>query len=209
MKRSDASRVFGCASVLLSYPQGDFEEDLAAVGKAVESMPRSRAATQLGAVQRHLSSLGAHEAALLYVDTFDLRRRHSLYVTYYRKGDTRERGAALVSVAGLYQDAGIDLVPGELPDFLPAMLEFAAVSAEGVHALRSDRAALEALHRGLKKEGSVYAPAVSAVIAALGGISKSERIAADGIEIRGAPSERVGLEPFPLGEAVSRKVVIR
>jgi nitrate reductase delta subunit len=31
-----------------------------------------------------------------YVQTFDLRRRCALYLTYYRYGDTRKRGMAMI-----------------------------------------------------------------------------------------------------------------
>ena len=61
------------------------------------------------------------EASATYVDAFDLRKRRSLYLTYYRYGDTRERGVALAILAGAYKTAGFILAPGELPDFLPAL----------------------------------------------------------------------------------------
>ena len=42
-----------------------------------------------------------------YVETFDLRRRASLYLTYYAHGDTRERGMALLRLKKLYRAAGL------------------------------------------------------------------------------------------------------
>ena len=71
------------------------------------------------------------EAAAAYVDTFDLRRRRSLHLTYYRHGDTRERGMALTALVDAYRVAGFRVAPGELPDFLPALLELAAVTPAG------------------------------------------------------------------------------
>jgi nitrate reductase molybdenum cofactor assembly chaperone NarJ/NarW len=37
------------------------------------------------------------DVAQHYVQTFDLRRRCALYLTYYRYGDTRKRGLAMLA----------------------------------------------------------------------------------------------------------------
>ena len=54
----------------------------------------------------------------------------------------RERGAAMVDLLQTYETAGLLLSPGELPDFLPALLEFAlrrgAGSQRFAHGLVSD-----------------------------------------------------------------------
>ena len=102
-------------------------------------------------------------AATAYVDAFDLRRRRSLYLTYYRHGDTRERGMALAALVGAYKSAGFVLAPGELPDFLPALLELAASHPDGQALLSEHRPALSALRAGLEEAGSAYAGAVAAV----------------------------------------------
>ena len=75
------------------------------------------------------------EAAACYVDTFDLHRRRTLHLTYYRHGDTRERGMALTALVDAYRAARVRLVPGELPDFLPALLELAAMVPAGAAVL--------------------------------------------------------------------------
>ena len=85
--------------------------------------------------------------AARYVETFDLRRRASLYLTYYAHGDTRERGMALLRLKKLYRAAGLPLDCAELPDHLPVMLAFAALApaGHGEALLAEHRAAIELL----------------------------------------------------------------
>lgn len=209
MKRPVAALVFGCASVLLSYPDADFVEDLAAVEGALDRLPKSRARIGLYSTQQWLAGMSLVEAAACYVDTFDLQKRHSLHLTYYRHGDTRERGMALSSLVDLYRNVGLALSRGELPDFLPALLELAAVSSVGAAVLGEHRPALEVLRSALEKGENPYSGVVSSVIEALGAMSKYDRAAIQRYRSQGPPSERVGLEPFAPPEVVGQRVVIR
>ena len=83
------------------------------------------------------TSAGVTEWQRRYVVTFDLKRKCSLYLSYYATGDTRRRGAALVTFKEAYRAAGWEFDAPELPDYLPAVLEFSAVSdspiAVGAH----------------------------------------------------------------------------
>jgi nitrate reductase delta subunit len=148
------------------------------------------------------------EAAAGYVETFDLRRQRTLHLTYYRHGDTRERGMALTALVDAYRTAGVRVAPGELPDFLPALLELAAVTLAGATVLGEHRAALEALRADLEKTKSPYAEVVRAVVDALGGLSRSDRTALARYRAQGPPSERVGLEPFAPPEVIAQGVTL-
>src|SRR5699024_7950613 len=66
------------------------------------------------------------------VETFDLRRRSCLHLTYYAHGDTRNRGAALLVFSNAYRRAGFVLTEDELPDHLCVVLEFAPRSTPTV-----------------------------------------------------------------------------
>ncbi len=50
------------------------------------------------------------------METFDLRRRCALYLTYYRYGDTRKRGMAMLAFKAAYRAAGLEPTDSELPD---------------------------------------------------------------------------------------------
>jgi nitrate reductase delta subunit len=196
MKRAAAATVFGCASVLLSYPEATFSEDLAAVARAAATLPRGSVRTRLEEAARWLGGLSWSDAATLYVDTFDLRRGTCLYLTYYRHGDTRERGLALTALIDTFRAAGFRVSPGELPDFLPALLELAAAVPSGAAVLSDHRMALDALRLALTQTDTRYAGVVAAVGTALPRPSRADREALRRYRSQGPPSERVGLEPF-------------
>lgn len=184
-------------SLLLCYPD---KELLGAcrqlTAAAADAAPRMAAE----ALQRFCAWWGAQEPLPLqehYVETFDLDKRCGLYLTYFGEGDTRERGAALLRLKRLYRAAGLPLQGSELPDFLPAMLEFAAAAPDrrGEIVLREHRAALELLRSSLHERGTAYAGVLDAVCAAVGGPSAADRARAAKLAASGPPSEQVGLEP--------------
>ncbi len=204
MRRPTAASIFGCAAVLLSYPDQSFAADLAAVTRVVAALPAGRARAGLAATGEWLSQMTPMEAGSAYVDTFDLKRGTSLYLTYYRHGDTRERGMALAALADCYRASGYQLAPGELPDFLPALLELAACDRAGAAVLAEQRVGLDALAAALDQAGSRYHSAVTAVIDALPGPSRADRAALERYRSQGPPSEQVGLEPFAPPEVLGK-----
>ncbi len=208
MRRQAAAQVFGCASVLLSYPDERFAEDLAAVRDALGRLPDGPARPALHDVAEWLAQMSPLEAAATYVDTFDLRRGVCLYLTYYRHGDTRERGMALTALVDAFRQAGFGVVPGELPDYLPALLELAAAHPAGGSVLAEHRMALDALHLALVKAESPYGGVVAAVRDGLPGPTRKDRQALRRYRSEGPPSEKVGLEPFAPPEALGQGVTI-
>ena len=196
------------ASVLLQYPTRAVFDGLDELDAAARSGPRA-ARGHMAAFLAWLRATPPHEVAQHYVETFDLRRRSALYLTYYRHGDTRRRGMALLAFKTAYRAAG--LVPGgaELPDYLPVVLDFAAVAPAGEDLLRRHRADLELLRRALHEAGTPYARLVDAVCAQLPRLGRRDLLRVRAAEQQGPPAEDVGLEPFAppgylTGEQVSR-----
>ena len=142
--------------------------------------------------------------AARYVQTFDLRRRATLELTYYAHGDTRERGMALLRLKKLYRAAGLPLESAELPDHLTVMLAFAALAPDGhgIAVLGQHRAGLELLRLSLHDLGSPYAHVLDAVVAPLPALSVSERSEVARLAHDGPPDEAVGLEPYGPPEAM-------
>jgi nitrate reductase delta subunit len=184
------------ASVLLQYPTIALFDGLAELDRfAATAGPKSARQS----FQRFLGWLQATpptEVAQHYVRTFDLRRRCALYLTYYRYGDTRKRGMAMVVFKAAYRDAGFVVDEDELPDFLPMVLDFAALCPKGERLLCSHRADLELLRRALVKARTPYADVVTAVAAALPKLGKRELGQVRETWKAGPPAEEVGLEPF-------------
>ena len=107
------------------------------------------------------------ELQAVYVRTFDFDRRASLHLTYHTYGDRRQRGLELVRLKRRYAEAGLPFEGGELPDFLPVLLEFAALVPEGGEALLNElRAPLELVRSRLHQTGSPYAELLDALVAA-------------------------------------------
>ncbi|MCD2255671.1 nitrate reductase molybdenum cofactor assembly chaperone [Agrilactobacillus fermenti] len=61
-----------------------------------------------------------------YASLFDMNKRFTLYLTFYRFEDSRERGGVLAKLKMLYEMFGVSAVDQELTDYLPLMLEFLA-----------------------------------------------------------------------------------
>ena len=137
------------------------------------------------------------DVAQHYVQTFDLRRRCALYLTYYRYGDTRKRGMAMVAFKTAYRDAGFDPCEDELPDYLPMVLDFAALHRpRAAAAAQPPRRPRAAAPRAARRPESPYADVVAAVCAQLPRLRRRELGQVLAAWESGPPPEEVGLEPF-------------
>lgn len=183
---------FKLLSVLLRYPDRrlvEAREELAAA--AAGNAPLERFVAYLAASTQS-------ELERRYVETFDLRRRSGLYLSYYVHGDTRKRGMALLRLKRLYAAAGLEPTSGELPDYLPLMLEFAALApaGSGETLLREYRPSLELLRASLRDADSPYADVLDALCRGLPRLSALEREHVRRLAEDGPPDEQVGLQPF-------------
>jgi nitrate reductase delta subunit len=196
--------LYKIVSILLQYPD---ERVLARLDDVTAAIPAITDASARAAVARFtgwLAAATALDAAQHYVETFDNTRRRGLHLTYYRYGDTRKRGMALLSLNHIYRSAGYPAPDGELPDFLPLVLEFAALAPEpGQRMLHQCRAGLELLGDALRQVGTPYAGLVDAIRAGLPRLAQSERDTLRTLAKEGPPEEQVGLEPFAPPEYLS------
>ena len=193
------------ASVLLQYPTVALFDGISTLEAETARLPRP-AAVPLGRFLDWLEGTAPSEVAQHYVATFDLRRRCALYLTYYRYGDTRKRGMAMLAFKAAYRGAGFELADNELPDYLPLVLDFAALHPAGEKLLRTHRRDLELLLRGLRNADSPYASVLEAVCALMPAMRKPELAAVAKAWADGPPAEDVGLEPFAPPEYLSGAV---
>ncbi len=186
-------------SFLLRYPGPDV---VAARGEVEDEVRALAAGASRASLERFLAEWEAD--APTYVETFDLRRRASLHLTYYAHGDTRERGMALLRLRKLYRAAGLPMASSELPDHLTVMLAFAAVAppGHGEALLAEHRAAIELLRLSLHDLGSPYAHVLDAIAAHLPELTVGERGEVARLAREGPPDEAVGLEPYGPPEAM-------
>lgn len=188
------------AALLLEYPSEELLELVPAMRSALTELPE-RFSGALAPVLDHLASVPLPELEAEYVETFDLKRRCSPYLTYFAYGDTRKRGVALVEFKQAYRTGGFEVVEDELPDHLSVVLEFcsrgdAEGQVEGIKLLLGHRAGLELLRLALLEAGSPYAGVLVAVCATLPDLGADERTAIARLAAEGPPGEEVGLEPF-------------
>ena len=101
---------------------------------------------------------------------FDRGRATFLHLFEHVHGDSRERGQALVDLARVYERAGLRLAPGELPDYLPALLEYLSCrsAAEAREMLGDCAHVLRAVGGRLAGRGSGYAAVFDALLAIAG-----------------------------------------
>lgn len=101
-----------------------------------------------------------------YVELFDRGRATSLHLFEHVHGDSRERGPAMVDLGQTYEEAGLVLKAGELPDYLPAVLEF--VSTQPPREARAFLAEMghifHAIFGALRQRESAYASVLAALL---------------------------------------------
>jgi len=185
---------FALLSYLLRYPEDQFRQ---ADGE-IAALPAGPARAALERFLAAVATDGDEDPRARYVETFDVRRRVTLYLTYYEHGDTRRRGVALLRLKRLYREAGLPLGADELPDHLAVILAFGALAPDGYGetVLGEHRPALELLRLGLHDAGSPYAHVLDALSAGLPPLAAHDRADLARLAQEGPPDEAVGLEPF-------------
>ena len=194
--------VWQSASLLLGYPDVELMDRLDLIRRAADGLP-GPLGNPIRATVTALRKASLADLEAEYVATFDDRRRHCLFLTYFAHGDTRKRGMALLRFQQAYAAAGFqlnaDTTSGrELPDHLCVVLEYAAtIDRDGGRTLLMDhRAGLELLRIALTERGSRWAGAVQAVTATLPPLRGNERDAIARLAAQGPPVEEVGLSPY-------------
>jgi nitrate reductase delta subunit len=101
-----------------------------------------------------------------YVALFDRGRATSLHLFEHVHGDSRDRGPAMIDLAQTYEKAGLYLAEGELPDYLPAVLEFVSTQPPPeARAFLSEMAHIfNAIFAALQKHESPYASVLGALL---------------------------------------------
>ncbi len=192
-----SARTLQLAALFLDYPDGELYAMTQELADAAALVPDREGGRELCDFAAHRLRIGRDAAQEEYVATFDFHKRASLYLTYYRDGDRRQRGASLLGLKRIMREAGYEVAGGELPDYLPLVLEFAALSPDAAEpVLRRFRAAIEVLRAALRETGSPYAGVLDAVSGVLPAMAATDMAEARRIAAEGPPDEDVGLEPF-------------
>ena len=122
--------------------------------------------TELDALMDALRRADPLQLEADYVELFDRGRATSLHLFEHVHGDSRERGPAMIDLGQTYAGAGLILNEGELPDYLPAVLEFVSTQPpREARAFLGEMAHIfNAIFGALQQRGSAYASVLGTLL---------------------------------------------
>lgn len=155
-------------AALLGYPDAQMRSwlpEMRELLRAEGALAPSRLA-EIGSLADALHSGEPLETEAAYVELFDRGRGTSLHLFEHVHGDSRDRGPAMIDLGQTYEKAGLILVEGELPDYLPAVLEFVSTQPprEARDFLSEMAHILNAIFGALQQRGSAYASVLGALL---------------------------------------------
>ena len=175
------ARTYRALAALLSYPTPELQaaaHDIADVLEDEALIP----VMHLANLQPFLAGLAQadiYEVQSRYVALFDRSRTLSLHLFEHVHGESRDRGQAMADLLALYEEHGLDMTAGELPDYLPLFLEFLSLlpQEEAKAMLAEPSGILRALTDRLVGRDAGY----GAVMAALADLAEAPALAVSDI----------------------------
>mgnify|MGYP000119330787 CR=1 FL=1 len=167
-KPVSAAQTLRTLAVLLSYPDADLRGFMPQM-RAVLHREKALSDARLNELDALLTNLSRHDDLVNeaeYVSLFDRGRATSLHLFEHVHGDSRDRGPAMIDLAQTYEKAGLYLAEGELPDYLPAVLEFVSTQPPSeAQAFLSEMAHIfNAIFGALQAHHSLYAGVLGALL---------------------------------------------
>ena len=163
------TQVYKVLSVLLEYPRKELVENWDEMRQLVSGLPELTVEDKdrLTGFIEWASALPLTQFQAKYVDSFDMTAENSLYLTYHLFDEQdRERGPALIQLSELYKSTGFEIGDGELPDYLPLILEYVSTMDDAASAqafLKQTSQAADIIASNLEKNASPYAPLIRIV----------------------------------------------
>lgn len=178
-----ASKTLRVLARLLAYPDAELRDHLPQLREAVHA-ERALAAPRLAELDALIDGLlktPALETEVAYVELFDRGRATSLHLFEHVHGDSRDRGPAMIDLAQTYEKAGMFLAEGEMPDFVPVLLEFTSTQPprEAREFLAEMAHIFNAIFAALQQRGSAYASVLGALLELAGEKAQPVQIAAE------------------------------
>jgi nitrate reductase delta subunit len=178
-----ASRSLRVLARLLSYPDAQLLGDLADMRQALRS-ESALAPLRLAELEQLMLLLEQRHPLELeadYVELFDRGHATSLHLFEHVHGDSRDRGPAMIDLTQTYEKAGLFLAPGELPDYLPVVLEFVSTQPpQEARAFLGEMAHIfNALFSALQSRATAYASVLAALLELSGEKVQPVKVAAD------------------------------
>jgi nitrate reductase delta subunit len=159
-------------SALLTHPEPALLEALPEIGAVLDAeglLPRA-ARREVEALAAELAGGELYDLQERYVSLFDRSRSLSLQIFEHVHGESRDRGQAMVDLLATYAKLGVRVADGELPDYLPAFLEFLSLASpdEAKGLLGETADILRGVGDRLAERGSRYSAVFGALLAIAG-----------------------------------------
>jgi nitrate reductase molybdenum cofactor assembly chaperone NarJ/NarW len=153
---------------LLSYPNAELRAHLPELRAALHeerALSRSRQ-NELDALITRLAQRRPLDVEAQHVELFDRGRGTALHLFEHVHGDSRDRGPAMVDLCKTYEAAGLFLAPGELPDHLSVVLQYASTQpAEQARAFLAEFAhILQLIFSALLRREAAHACVLAALL---------------------------------------------
>ena len=170
-------------SALLGYPDAQMRRylpEMRGLLRAEGALGQARRA-EIDALIDALESAEPMAAEADYVELFDRGRGTSLHLFEHVHGESRDRGPAMIDLGQTYAKAGLILAEAELPDYLPAVLEFVSTQpAREARAFLGETAhILNAIFGALQQRRSTYAGVLGALLELAGETAQAVKPAAE------------------------------
>ena len=171
MSRNDVDPLIALRALgaLITYPRAELLAALPEIASVLADSqlvpPAER--QRLAALIEEMRGADALDLEGRYVELFDRGRSTSLNLFEHVHGESRDRGAAMVELCGVYARAGYRVAAHELPDYLPVVLEYLSCRSVGeARAMLGDCGhVMRDIGEALLRRGSRYAAVFEALLA--------------------------------------------
>jgi nitrate reductase delta subunit len=171
MAQGPTMKTLKALSALLTYPTRELIEALPELHAVIvdEALVDRASRDGLKALMRWMEGQDLLDLEGEFVAQFDRGRATCLHLFEHVHGDSRDRGQAMVDLKRVYERAGFRLAGHELPDFIPAVLEFLSTRqrAEIDEMLDDCAHILRTIGEALRDRASPYAAVFAALLSVI------------------------------------------
>jgi nitrate reductase delta subunit len=156
------AKIFRALAALLDYPSARLQQNTESIRQALGGDARL-----LAPLLAQIEASDLMDLQEQYFETFDRGRRTSLNLFEHVYGDSRDRGQAMVDLLAMYEKAGVQFSSDQLPDYLPAFLDYLALvpDAEAAAQLNEIAHIVAAVGATLARRKSPYAAVFDVLLA--------------------------------------------
>ena len=162
-------KTYKILSLLLSYPSDELQNFLLEVERELreEALLQEDRIDEIDEFCKRFNHIDLTDWQGEYVQLFDYSRSVSLHIFEHIKGDSRDRGQAMVNLIEFYKEKGMHLTARELPDYIPAFLEFLSTLsiAKAAELLAETVNIMDKINEALSDGNNPYSSIFKAIIA--------------------------------------------